>query len=74
MSLTIQQRAEIARRNGAKSQGPRTPEGKRRAGKNAIRHGLLARTILLKDESIHRFNALCETRRAEYLPETPAER
>ena len=73
MKLTKEQRAEISRRNGAQSTGPLSPEGKGRVGRNAIRHGLLARTVLLKGESIHRFNRLCESLRADFKPEGPVE-
>ena len=47
-----------ARANGARSRGPATPEGKRRASQNATRHGLLARCIVMENESRTAFEAL----------------
>jgi len=42
---------EANRRNSLRSTGPKTPGGKARAAKNATRHGLLSREVLLPDES-----------------------
>ena len=41
---------EANRRNAKKSTGPRTEDGKRRSGQNAVTHGLRAKTLVLLDE------------------------
>jgi hypothetical protein len=52
-------RAAASRRNGAKSRGPKTPEGQARAAQNALKHGLRARIhVLLPDEDAAEFAAL----------------
>ena len=40
---------QIAAANVVHSTGPRTPEGKARASQNAIRHGILARSVVLRN-------------------------
>jgi hypothetical protein len=43
--MASQRQIEANRRNALKSTGPRTKEGKARARKNALRHGLASLTI-----------------------------
>jgi hypothetical protein len=52
-------RAEASRQNGAKSRGPKTEDGKARAARNALRHGLRAQKYLvLPEEDAAEFAAL----------------
>jgi hypothetical protein len=57
-----------ARANGARSRGPVTPEGKQRSSQNALRHGLLARCVLMRDESPEAFQALLDQHLARLDP------
>jgi hypothetical protein len=52
-------RAAASRRNGAKSRGPKSPEGKARSAQNALKHGLRAQKhMVLPGESPAAFEAL----------------
>ncbi|MGE5296696.1 MAG: hypothetical protein ACM3VT_17895 [Solirubrobacterales bacterium] len=46
---------EANRLNAQKSTGPRTPEGKERASRNAIKHGLLAQEAVIQGEDPAQF-------------------
>src|SRR5918996_4515769 len=51
-------RAEASRRNGARSKGPKTPEGKARSSRNALKHGLCAEHhVVVEGESPEAFAA-----------------
>jgi hypothetical protein len=65
---------EAARRNGAKSHGPVTPEGKARSSKNALKHGLATpEHILLEGEDEAAFTRLHEALIEENEPESTTE-
>jgi hypothetical protein len=63
-------RAAASRRNGAKSQGPKTDLGKARASQNALKHGLCAtRHVVLPDEDPRAFAAVEATLLEELAPD-----
>lgn len=41
-------KAHVNRKNAARSTGPKTPEGKEKASRNAVKHGLLAKEVVIK--------------------------
>ena len=54
--MTSQKQAKANRRNGLKSTGPKTPEGKVIVSKNATTHGLRAQHTVIDGESQTEFN------------------
>lgn len=66
-------RADIARANGAKSKGPITPRGKAISSRNATRHGLTSRQIVLPDESADSYLALHRAFVDQFHPQTIVE-
>ena len=62
MPKSIKPRVRANQQNAKKSTGPRTPEGKAKSSQNALRHGILAESVVIPNceqlESPEKFNAL----------------
>ncbi len=71
--MSSERRIRASRANGALSRGPRTEEGRRRAARNKIRHGVLAQTIVLENEDPEAFKSLLASYQAQFEPATPTE-
>lgn len=61
-------KSETARRNGAKSRGPVSPEGRAKSSRNSLRHGLTAKSFLLPQESAEEFQSLVDAYLKEFHP------
>ena len=59
--------------NGAKSQGPITPEGKAKSAANSLRHGLTAKAVVLPTESQEDYEALLAAHVERFQPADPIE-
>lgn len=70
---TTDAQRDAARTNGAKSEGPVTPEGKERSSQNATRHGLNSKAVVLANESQEAYDELLATIRREWQPQGPTE-
>ena len=66
-------RSQAARRNGAKSRGPKTDAGKERSAQNALKHGMHSRSIVLAGESAAAYQQLRDEYLAEHQPQGPTE-
>ena len=62
-----------ARRNGAKSKGPTSPQGKRHSSQNAITHGARTQALLLPGESPDDFASFHQSLAGIHQPATPLE-
>jgi hypothetical protein len=71
--MSSARRIAASRANGATSRGPKTPEGKRRSAMNDVRHGLLAKTVLLDNESPEAFEEFCRHFHQSLDPADPVE-
>jgi hypothetical protein len=72
--MATERQINANRANAQKSSGPRTEAGRAKVSRNALRHGRLASTVVLPDESRHRFIALLTELEEEFLPATSTER
>ncbi len=61
-------RAEANRQNSQHSTGPKTPAGKANSSKNAFKHGLYSRQLILPGEDSAELDALREDLRREHQP------
>jgi len=66
-------KSETARRNGAKSRGPRTTTGKSNSAGTNRTHGMLSKTIVIAGENAARFAALLAALRAHLQPRNTIE-
>ena len=66
--MSSEKRILSSRANGARSRGPVTTAGKKASSLNAIRHGLLARCVVLKNESRENFDILMGQHLDRYRP------
>ena len=80
--ITAEEKARIARENGAKSKGPVTPEGKEKCARNAISHGRRAQALklivpphsaCLANEDRQAFYKLFDSLTAKFRPEDATE-
>jgi hypothetical protein len=69
----VSRRGEASRKNGSKSRGPTTPEGKARSCLNALKHGLTAKTLVLPGESQEQLQEFIQRFKADLHPQCDTE-
>jgi hypothetical protein len=67
--MTSQSQIDANRINAQKSTGPKTPEGKAKSRRNALQHGLTAKTCMLADEDPDDLLDLTEEIREKFDPQ-----
>jgi len=72
--MATDKQIEANRANAQNSTGPNTPEGKKRARMNALRHGLTGQVTLMPDEDRAAHDSFCEALLASLNPANAFER
>ena len=73
--MTSELKSATSRANGAKSHGPKTPEGKEKSSHNATTHGFTSKkTIVLACENPDRFQEMLADYAETYQPGCPVEK
>jgi hypothetical protein len=67
--MAQRKRKKIARENGAKAAGTKTPEGIQKSAMNAVRHGLTGKTLVLCNESQAQYDALTQRYIEKFHPQ-----
>jgi hypothetical protein len=67
--MSSQLKSDTARANGAKSNGPVTPEGRATSSRNSLRHGFTAGSVVLPTESQEDFQALLDSYADQFDPQ-----
>ena len=71
--MSSKEKRKIARQNGAKAAGSKTPEGIAISSMNAVRHGLAAKSLVLTNESMANYLELLEAYRDKFKPQDKVE-
>jgi hypothetical protein len=66
--MSSKQKRKIARQNGAKAAGSKSPEGLQKSSMNALRYGLTAMTLVLSNESQAKFDHMLQAYIARFQP------
>ena len=72
--MRTKEQIRASRENAKKSTGPRTPEGKARSSKNALKHGLLSQDAVIPGEDPAEFDRHLTLYEDTYLPHNCIER
>ncbi len=66
--MSSRQKRKVARQNGAKAAGTKSPEGVQKSSQNALRHGLFADTLVLTNESKPHFHIMLQSYLQRFQP------
>ena len=73
MALSQEERRKICQANASHSTGPKTPDGKARSSRNALRHGLTAEVLALPGDDPSEIQILKDAYISAHQPQTPDE-